>query len=189
MFRRKNQISDEKLMVLVTSGDQSAFNELYNRFNERLYYYFFRMLGNSPELANDFLQEIFLKIIEKPELFNPKYTFSTWLFTIAHNLCKNEYRRRDVRKEADQTTEIESIDDHSTFKINKEELVNNIYNELSLLKTDQQSAFLLFYREGFSINEISEILNLPKGTVKSRLHYTRKFLEKKFAHLKDEIEF
>ncbi len=190
MFGRKaNKISDEKLMQLICSGNQDAFNELYDRYNERLYYYFFRMLGNSSELANDFLQEVFLKIIEKPERFNPGYSFTAWLFTIAHNLCKNEYRRRDVRKEISHTGENLADETHTLFKINKEEIVTQIYNSLNDLKPEQRSVFLLFYREGFSINEIAEILELPKGTVKSRLHYTRKFLEERFEHLKDEIEF
>ena len=100
IFRRKNRTySDSELMQLIVSGDQAAFSELYNRYKGRLYYYFYRMLGNSSEQANDFLQEIFMKIIEKPESYNPTYTFQTWLFSVANNMCKNEYRRRGVRLE------------------------------------------------------------------------------------------
>ena len=189
MFRKKiNNTNDEKLMQLICCGNQDAFNELYSRYNERLYYYFFRMLGNSSELANDFLQEVFFKIIEKPERFNPEFSFSTWIFTVAHNLCKNEYRRRDVRKEVVHVDENLAGEEEASFKINKHELINRIYESLNDLKHEQRSAFLLFYREGFSINEIAEMLELPKGTVKSRLFYTRKYLEDRFEHLKDEIE-
>ena len=190
MFGRKIEKSnDEKLMQLVTNGSQQAFNELYNRYNSRLYYYFYRMLGNSQDLANDFLQDIFLKIIEKPELFNTTRTFSAWIFTVAHNMCKNEYRRRDIRNEVPHNGELLVSENQQSSEINKENLIGKIYASLNGLKPEQRSAFLLFYREGFTINEISEILELPKGTVKSRLHYTRKFLEERFEHLKDEIEF
>ena len=190
MFGKKiNKINDEKLMQMVGNGHQQAFNELYQRYSNRLYYYFFRMLGNSQELANDFLQDLFMKIIEKPERFNPAYSFSAWVFTVAHNMCKNEYRKRDVRKELVQNNDTLTCETEPVLQVRREELIKQIYESLKDLKPEQQSAFLLFYREGFSINEISEILDLPKGTVKSRLHYTRKYLEQRFEHLKDEIEF
>ncbi len=176
-------------MLMLARGDQQAFNELYQRYNKRLYYYFFRMLGNSDELANDFLQEIFLKLIEKPESYKADNSFTAWIFTIAHNMCKNEYRRRDVRKEYALNSDIASSEINHSHEINQAELIDRIYSSLDDLKSEQRSAFLLFYREGFSINEIAKILELPKGTIKSRLHYTRKFLEERFEHLRDEIEF
>ncbi|MGQ8336681.1 RNA polymerase sigma factor [Sunxiuqinia sp. A32] len=186
--RTRKKLTDEILMQQITCGNQEAFNELYNRYQERLYYYFFRMLGNSSELANDFLQELFLKIIEKPERFNQSYCFSTWIFSVAHNMCKNEYRRQEVRKQAQMEIPVGSEEAHELSAVNREKLLEQIFESLNELKTEQRSAFLLFYREGFSIKEISEMLELPLGTVKSRMHYTRKFLESRFSHLKDEIE-
>lgn len=82
-----NELTDERLMQLITTGDNDAFNILYNRYKNRLLYYFFRMLWNSQELAQDFLQEIFYKIIEKPHLFNPKQNFKKWIFSVANNMC------------------------------------------------------------------------------------------------------
>ena len=76
IFRRKNRtFSDSELMQQIVSGDQAAFSELYLRYKSRMYYYFYRMLGNSTDTANDFLQELFMKLIEKPESYNPAYSF------------------------------------------------------------------------------------------------------------------
>jgi RNA polymerase sigma-70 factor, ECF subfamily len=191
IFQRKNRIySDSELMKLIVLGDQSAFNELYHRYKDRLYYYFYRMLGNSPEQANDFLQELFMKTIEKPESYNPAYAFQTWLFSMANNMCKNEYRRRGVRLEyQDYESYEQKLDFLKEPTIEPELLIEKIFQTLDQLGEENRSAFLLRYREGFSIKEVAQILELPEGTVKSRLFYAKKILTEKLNYLKDEIEF
>lgn len=177
-------------MELIVSGDQAAFVELYRRYKDRMFYYFYRMLGNSTELANDFLQELFLKLIEKPESYNSAWSFSTWFYSVANNLCKNEYRRRGVRQ---NYQEKEGVNPKSELinesAIEPEQVVEKIFETLDDLGEEHRSAFLLRYREGFSIKEIAEILQLPEGTIKSRLFYARKTLAVKLDYLKDEIEF
>lgn len=188
MFGRKNKIkTDEQLMQQIGNGDQEAFNQLYDRYKDRLYYYFFRMLGNSEALANDFLQDLFLRIIENPGRFNPSFPFKTWVFSVAYNLCKNEYRRREIRKETPQTEN--QVNPVLPGSINQESLVNRIFKSLDELSPEHRSVFIMHYREGFPIKEIAGILELAPGTVKSRLFYTRKYLAEKFQHLKGEIEF
>lgn len=191
IFRRKNKtFSDNELMQQIVSGDQAAFSELYLRYKSRMYYYFYRMLGNSADHANDFLQELFLKLIEKPESYNPHYPFSTWLYSVANNMCKNEYRRRDVRQEYHLMEALEPKHDFlNESSIETEQVIEKIFQTLELLGEEHQSAFLLRYREGFSIKEIAEILELPEGTVKSRLFYAKKMLAEKLEYLKDQIEF
>ncbi len=173
-------------MQQLSHGNQEAFNQLYDRYKDRLYYYFYRMLGNSESLANDFLQDVFLKIIEKPERFNPDYSFKTWLFSIACNLCKNEYRRREVRKATPNLNA--QIDPILPQAVSQEELLNRIFDSLEELSAEHRSVFLLHYREGFAIKEIASMLDVAPGTVKSRLYTTRNYLAKKFQYLKDEIE-
>ena len=174
-------MSDEHLMSAIAAGNPKAFAELYERYNKRLYYFFLRMLGNDAELANDFLQDLFLKIIQKPELYNPHHKFSAWVFSIAHNMCKNEYRSRDVRKyfkseeNPDQYINPDLQEDTST----RESLIAEVFNELELLDENQRSILILKYKENFSLKEISEILDLPVGTIKSRLHYARLELSKR----------
>ena len=191
IFRRKNRTySDSELMQQIVSGDQAAFSELYLRYKSRMYYYFYRMLGNSADSANDFLQELFLKLIEKPESYNPAYSFSTWFYSVANNMCKNEYRKRGIRQEYQDVEALEpQIDYLSDSTIEHEQVVEKIFATLDSLGEEQRSAFLLRYREGFSIKEVAEILELPEGTVKSRLFYAKKLLAEKLEYLKDQIEF
>lgn len=177
-------------MQLIMAGDQAAFSELYLRYKSRMYYYFYRMLGNSADQANDFLQELFMKLIERPESYRPEFNFSTWLYSIANNMCKNEYRRRSIRMEyqAERSpmTPFESVNEAG---IEPEQVMEKVFQTLDLFGEEHRSAFLLHYREGFSVKEVAEILDLAEGTVKSRLFYTRKLLAEKLDYLKDEIEF
>lgn len=177
-------------MQQIVSGDQAAFNDLYHRYKDRMYYYFYRMLGNSADQANDFLQELFMKLIEKPESYNPNYPFQTWLFSVANNQCKNEYRRREVRKEYQAQEALQpQIDYIRPAPVEPDQLIEKIFLTLEQLGEEHRSAFLLRYREGFSIREVAEILELPEGTVKSRLFYAKKLLAEKLGYLKDEVEF
>lgn len=191
IFRRKNKaFSDSELMQRIVSGDQAAFSELYLRYKGRMYYYFYRMLGNSADTANDFLQELFLKLIEKPESYNPSFPFSTWFYSVANNMCKNEYRKRGIRKEYQGVEALGTqLDFLSESTIEHEQVIEKIFATLDTLGEEHRSAFLLRYREGFSIKEVAEILELPEGTVKSRLFYAKKLLAEKLEYLKDEIEF
>jgi RNA polymerase sigma-70 factor, ECF subfamily len=169
-----SHITDEDLMIAIHRGDSSAFDELYARYHKRLLYYFYRMLGNSNEKAGDFLQDIFMKIIERPDQFDSARRFCTWLFSVAHNMCKNEYRRLSVRKNMvwegglDNYTATDSQDEENR------QLAEEIFNEINELGETEKTAFLLYYREDFSVRDIGQVLNLPEGTVKSKLFYTRK---------------
>lgn len=171
------QLSNELLMQAIQNGNCKAFNELYLRFNERLYYYFYRMLGNNHQIAEDFTQELFLKIINKPHYFNPEKNFVTWVFSVAHNMCKNEYRSREVRSiiNNEENPDRFLLEESTTKDCTKE--IDLIFRELELMDESHKTAFLLKYREGLTIDEICEIMELPKGTVKSRLFYARKKLQ------------
>lgn len=174
--------TDEKLMQAIQNGNCKAFDELYSRYNERIYYYFYRMLGYEHQIAEDFVQDIFMKIIDKPHYFDSKRTFTTWIFSIAHNMCKNEYRNRQVRSivnSEDNPDRFIYSEDQVTS--NNKKTVDKIFLELNKMDESHKTAFLLKYREGFTIEEISEIMELPEGTIKSRLFYTRKVLKKQLA--------
>ncbi len=183
------ELTDEQLFKGVCLGNNTFFEEIYGRYNKRLLYYFFRMLGNNQDLAQDFLQELFYKILNKPQLFNSKKKFSTWIFSIAHNMCKNEYRSREVRKIIVKNENLDSLAYQETIETASDSSVKQIYSELEKLDESHRSAFLLKYREGLDISEISEILELPPGTIKSRLFYTRKKIYASICNNKKEIEY
>ena len=191
---RFKQSSDEELMSAIQNGSSGSLGELYNRYSKRILVYFYRMLG-SEEKAQDYLQDIFLKLIEHPYAFDTSRTFSKWIFSIAANMCKNEYRYIEVRKNAhngrmnniELTTEpeLENELDHAQFKM-------QLSREIQELDTNQRNTFLLRFQSNFSIKEISQILRCSEGTVKSRLYYiTRKLAIKlkDFDPLKEEESY
>ena len=91
-------MSDEDLMIAISKGDKRAFDEIYERYSGPLMGYFMRMLWRDREKAEDFVHDLFAKIIRKPELFDPSRKFKTWVFSVANNMCKNEYKKQEVRK-------------------------------------------------------------------------------------------
>ncbi|MGB1206116.1 MAG: RNA polymerase sigma factor [Chitinophagales bacterium] len=177
--------SDEQLMEGIKLGKMQAFDELYLRYSKRLLHFFFRMLYKDAEKAQDFLQDIFLKVVEKPHLFDTKKRFSTWIFAVANNMCKNEYRRLKVRRNGSiyvgdfNVTENDIILPKIEQQIDSQHFKKLVVGELANMSEAKRSVFLLRYQEQFSIKEISDILNCSEGTVKSRLFYTTKTLAKK----------
>ncbi len=183
---RYKKFDDEKLMEYIQRGDACAFDELYNRYSKRLLFYFFRELGGDEEKAQDFLQEIFLKIVEKPDLFCTEKKFSTWIFAVAYNMCKNEYRRLGVRSAVDSTANMDgtSQDIDSDYhqlerNVDQKTFESALIAELEKFDDGHRSAFLLRFQEDLSIKEIGEILGCSEGTVKSRLFYTTQKLATK----------
>jgi RNA polymerase sigma-70 factor (ECF subfamily) len=162
--------TDEELMELVARGSHAALDELYGRYAVRLLAYFERMLDRDGALAQDFLHDLFLKIIERPELFDARRTFRTWLYSSAHNMCKNEYRRRRVRQhephDADALASAAAPHDET---LDRSRFAAVLDAELALLDAEQRTTFLLRHREELSIREIAAVIDVPEGTVKSRL--------------------
>jgi RNA polymerase sigma-70 factor (ECF subfamily) len=179
IFKNKyKKLSDEKLMEFIQRRDTSAFDELYSRYSPRLLHYFFRELGGTKQKAEDFLQEIFLKIIEKPDLFCTEKKFSTWIFAVAYNMCKNEYRRLEVRSVVNSTANMDGTSqdldsDYHQLERNMDQKTfeSALIAELEKFDDGHRSAFLLRYQQNLSIKEIGEIIGCSEGTIKSRLFY------------------
>lgn len=180
-----SSMTDEELMFRISKGETLAFDVLYERYGHRLLVYFTRMLNFDKEHAQDALQELFLKIVEAPERFNPSMTFRTWVFSVAHNYCKNFYRRNGIKTDyyndaafnvngtfGDEALETISKMDAKAFN-------KLLYAALEDLSPEKKEAFILKYQEDRSLAEIAVIQNCPEGSVKSRIHYTIKILESK----------
>ena len=164
-------------MTLSATGDSSAFTHLYDRYAKKMYHYFYRMLWNDVEKAHDFTQDLFSKIIEKPEMYKEGKKFSSWFYSIAANMCKNEYRSAEVRSRA--AKEIEHRDTNSSLNYEKTDegfFKRDLDQAMNLLNDEQRIAFIMKYKQGFKIKEIAECLECSEGTVKSRLFYALKKL-------------
>jgi RNA polymerase sigma-70 factor (ECF subfamily) len=176
-------LADEALMQLVADGDQRAFNVLYDRYSSAMLNYFYRMLWKDREKAEDFMQDLFTKIIHKPHLYDPKRKFKTWLYSVANNMCKNEYRKQEVRKNTSSGLhENIAVSDggHDPNRSMDTKMFNKqLQEELMKLDDKQRATFIMRYKQDMSIKEIAATFDCSEGTVKSRLFYTLKKLSDK----------
>ncbi len=173
---------DEQLMLLVGQRDQKAFEVLYDRYSRLMYNYFHRMLWKDREKARDFTQELFAKLVQKPHLYDISRPFKTWLYSIAHNMCKNEYAKHDVRKVAHEELKREdsfSSVNESQKNLDRSTFMQKLKEALSELDEVKQQTFELRFTQELSIIEISEVMQVSEGTVKSRLFYILKELNQR----------
>lgn len=184
MFFKTNyqQLSDEALMQQLRKGKSRALDELYRRYYDKLHGYFYRMLWQDANKAQDFVQDLFVKIIEKPAAFDVQRRFSTWIYTVASNMCKNEYRRQkpptmDVTACASLTSDTVDVPQQLDQLLFNEHLAQAIEH----LAPKHKICFVLRYKEELSIQQISDIVDCPEGTVKSRLHHALKQLARHLA--------
>ena len=182
--------SDEELIVLLCNGTLAAFDELYLRYAKSLKHYFFRMLDKDNDLANDYLQELMIKLCNNCKKYNGSVSFKTWLFSIAHNQCKNFYRHKAVVNK--HHNDMMNTQNFETNTINygnydKGVLQRALHQALDQLSYEKREIVLLRFQEEKSITEIAIITGVPEGTVKSRLHYALGHLAQLLQHHRTEI--
>ena len=180
MSKQKNPytaFSDEALIqVLAGLRDERAFMVLYDRWATRMYRFFLRMHNRDAAKAQDLTQDLFLKIIEKPHFFDPSRRFSTWLYSIAANQCKNEYRRKNILEPVAVYPDLPD-DDASEYlpdKLDQALHVSNIQLAIDQLDDLHRKVFVLRWQEDLPLRDIADIIGIPEGTVKSRLHFAMK---------------
>ena len=190
-----NEMSDEDLMSHFQAGSVEAFNILVDRYSERLTHYLYGFLGDMKR-CEDLLQETFLRVYRNRHSYRRIAKFSTWLYTIAGNLARSEYRKRKRRRlfsiqsvnrdneeyEMQIPDESFSPDRHAESTIQDEYIqqalkeISPAFREVVVLRDIQQLAY----------EEIAEITGLPMGTVKSRINRGRTKLQ---SLLKDIYPF
>ncbi|MDD4494047.1 MAG: sigma-70 family RNA polymerase sigma factor [Eubacteriales bacterium] len=168
------------------SGQMDAFESLIKEHQKRVYNIALRMLGN-PEDAYDAAQEVFLRVYKSLHGFKGQSSFSTWIFRITKNVCLDELRKRNRRNFISIDKEIEYGDGSVQMQIEDErptpeeaaeraELSNNIKDAISMLPEQHRILIILRDIQNFSYEEIAGILQIPDGTVKSRINRARSAL-------------
>jgi RNA polymerase sigma-70 factor (ECF subfamily) len=183
------QDSDEELMARVQRGEARAMTLLYQRYSPTLLAFYRRMVNGERELAEDLLQETFIRLIDRAGLFDTQRKFSTWLYCIACNLCKNVYRSRRTRRgeetidtlQASGGSRLLATTADPSDEVSHTLLSEAVFLELEKLDAGKRSLFLLRFQQELSIREIAEITGLAEGTVKSRLFYITKALAGRLA--------
>ena len=174
------QLTDEQLMARAKAGNNAAFEELYHRYARRLKGFFFLQLGGDEELAADATHDVFLRAYEARNRYQEGKNVSTWLFTIAYNICRNHYRSNAYETQLLATLDAEPISDEQIeVQLDAAALDDALAQVLSELPPPLHQLFSLHYQEELTIPQVAEIVGIPEGTVKSRLHKTMNIIRKK----------
>ncbi len=186
------EIGDENAMRKFQNGDTKCFDLLLKRHSGGVLRFIMKMTGGSKLHAEDLLQEIFLKVIERKDRYDPEQKFTTWLYSIARNHCIDYLRTESYRRHRSLDSPINSAEERgavvleivkSDTRAQDEEAYDKELRELidigvKGLKEEFREVFLLREVEGLSFQEIAEITESPLGTVKSRLRYAFQYLRR-----------
>ena len=179
-------MSDEDLIGQFQAGTAEAFNILVDRYSERLMHYLYGFLGDTGR-SQDLLQETFLRVYRNRHSYRPIAKFSTWLYTIAGNLARSEYRKRKRRR----MYSIQLVNrDHEEYELaipdesfspdrHTESTLQDKYIQKALdqVPPDFREVVVLRDIQQLAYDEIAEITGLPMGTVKSRINRGRTKLQ------------
>lgn len=162
-------------MALAQSGDHRAFEVVYDRYAAKAKAFFYRMLWADAPMAEDYVHDLFAKIIERPELYRTGQPVAPWLFGIAANMCKNAYRKRQYQEAyLSQLTPPVSAPPDEAQGLDEAVLARQLMRTLDTMDEDRRALFLLRYQQRMSVKSLAEHFGISEGTVKSRLFYLRK---------------
>ena len=180
------QYTDEELIASFQNGNEQAYIELVRRYRDRLMTFVFRFVGDM-ELSEDIVQDTMIKVYTHKHYYKEIAKFSTWIYTIAGNLAKTELRKRKRRKVtllSQMNTDDRKYEIPST-ELQSEDIVQGEYTERYIQKAILQlplhfrTVVILRDIQELSYEEISKIVNVPLGTVKSRINRARLQLQQR----------
>ena len=171
--------------------------EIFGKYRSRLFGIAYRMLGSVQD-AEDLLQEAFMRVIKGAEAYKRQAKFTTWLYTIARNLCVDQTRRRKHRKHASLDAPMDSSDESGTLmdvipssemasdrkSVNKQ-LHETMQRAIAALSDEQREVFLMREFLDMPFKQIADVVGVPENTVKSRMRYALEKLRLELDEYKD----
>ena len=180
------QLSDEDLMEKFQAGYEQAFNVLVSRFKDRLHNFLYRYTHNHQD-CEDLVQETFLRVYRSKHSYERIAKFSTWMYTIALNLAKSLYKKKqrmttvtiheDESDPDDQPMKIEDTNILQDDTLHEKMCMNELEKALTELSEDFREVVILRDIQQLAYDEIAEITGIPMGTVKSRINRGRAQLQ------------
>ena len=198
MKSRLDGVPDETLLRQYQAGDRAAFGELLQRHRRPVFNFILRYLGDRNQ-AEDLLQEVFLRIVQGAGEFKGESKFTTWLYTIARNLCIDTARKMVFRRHAslDGPTHGEEGDGPSLMDripnsgaaVDRDaigrELQPQLARAVEALVHEQREVFVMREYMALPFKEIADIVGVPENTVKSRMRYALEKLRESLAEYED----
>lgn len=175
--------SDENLMLRVGQGQRAAFDEIVRRYTRKMVNLAYQITGDRDQ-AEDIAQETFLRAYKSAARYTEMAKFSTWLYTIAINLCRNELRRRRFKpysleemaeREDEGKLRVDIVDERSKpdADLERKEISLLVQRAIAMVPTKFRVPLVLRDIQDLSYEEIGAMLKLPEGTVKSRINRAR----------------
>ena len=193
--KKKSQFlyTDEMLISRFQSGDENAYVELVNRYKDKLTNFVFYFLKDE-EHSEDIVQETFIRLYEKKHYYKEIAKFSTWIYTIARNLANTELRKKSRTKimylsqmsNYKKDYDLKSSDPELNRNIENEFLMKEIHAAIDKLPENYKSVIILRDIQGLDYEQISNIIGVPLGTVKSRINRARLQLQVDLMDFKKE---
>lgn len=180
-LKNYNIFDDRVLVKLVIEGDSAAFDALFTRHRDTIYAMLLKFTGNSDDVE-DLMQEAFMKAYLKIGLYDPKYDFGAWIYTIARNTFVDFNRSRKSNALNPQNLPLESGNSTQTSAPTPEDYIINAQQQtlieryISMLPKDYRKLFELRFIDEYSYEEIAEKLEMKLGTVKTRIFRVRNMM-------------
>ncbi len=191
-------LSDEELVRRFNEGDAAAFDVVLRRYQRPLFNFILRSVRES-DRAEELLQDVFLKVIQRSSEFQGNSKFSTWLYTIARNLCIDTSRKMVFRRhrsldapvrgdEAEGATlldRVASATPEADREVIGQDLQVRIAAAVDDLPEEQREVFLMRELQNMAFKEIADVVGVPENTVKSRMRYALERLQRALAEYED----
>jgi len=197
----REEVPDEALMLRYQGGDRGAFASLVKRHKTPVYNFILRQI-RSTSLAEDLTQDVFVRVVQSAADFRHSARFSTWVYTIARNLCIDQLRKAQLRRHPslDQPAGTSPEDDgptlgermadaHPSKTVDRaaigRELGDHIKSAVEALPEDQREVFLLREIGNIPFKDIAGMIGVPENTVKSRMRYALERLQRALGEYED----
>ena len=162
-------ISDNDLMYQAQSGDLDKLGLLYKRHNKAVFGYFYRTTFNA-DLSEDLTQNVFYRVVKYRDRFRGEGKFTSWMYSIAHNVLSDHFRKNSKTEYHDDITEHELPDPvNLDTQIMVKEQKDILKTAMKKLKVNQREALIMSRYHGLKYREIADILNCTENVVKSRI--------------------
>jgi RNA polymerase sigma-70 factor, ECF subfamily len=191
-------LTDQEVVVLARLGQESAFHDLSRRYERPVFSLVYRMVRDR-ELAEDLVQEAFIKALNALESYRPEFKFSSWIFKIANNAAIDHLRRRELvtlsldgapnaqTPDAVEATALQIGDraESPLAELEAKEIGGAIEAAIARLRPEYRACIMLRHVEGRPYEEIAEMLGLPLGTVKTYIHRARNELRESLGPIRE----
>jgi RNA polymerase sigma-70 factor (ECF subfamily) len=198
---RLEDTSDEELLRRFNEGDADAFEVLVRRYERPLYNFILRSVRRR-DRADEILQDVFLKVVTRSNEFKGNSKLSTWLYTIARNLCIDHSRKMVFRRHKSLDAPGRSggdaegpslLDQTAAAELgaDRQAIANDLSQRITLaveeLPEEQKEVFLMRQVQGMAFKEIADVIGVPENTVKSRMRYALERLQRALEEYRDYV--